>query len=191
MKTKKFNLTTVLTAFFEILVGILLLVNPVSFTTGILIFAGVVLGLLGLKSLIVYFARKPEEAAASHGLLNGLVCILLGVFLVFRTGWILLTFPVLTVVYGVVVLLTGLSKLQSAVDMLRLKLGRWYLTMLGALLSIICAVVILMNPFGTTAALWMFIGISLIVEAVVDLLAAIFSKTKKPAEAPAEAEAQN
>lgn len=189
MKTRKYNLNTVLTAFVEVLVGILLLVDPVGFTTGILIAAGVALGLLGLKSLIVYFVRKPAEAAASRGILNGLVCILLGAFLVFRTGWILLTFPVLTVVYGVVVLLTGLSKLQSAVDMLRLKLGRWYLTMLGALLSIACAVVILLNPFGTTAALWMFIGISLIVEAVVDLVAALFCKIKKPEEAPAEASA--
>lgn len=190
MKTKKFNLNMVLTALFEILVGILLLVNPVSFTSGILIAAGIVLCLLGLKSLVVYFVRKPEEAAASYGLLNGLVCILLGLFLVFKSGWILLTFPLLTVVYGVVVLITGLSKLQAAVDMLRLKLGRWYLGMLGALLSIVCAVVILLNPFATTAALWMFIGISLIVEAVVDLIAAIFGKRKKPEAAPTEAETQ-
>lgn len=188
MKTKNQTLNAVLTGLFEALVGVLLLLNPVGFTSGILIAAGIVLGLLGLKSLIVYFFQKPEEAAASHGLLNGLVCVLLGLFLVFKSHWILVTFPLLTVVYGVVVLLTGLGKLQAAVDMLRLKRGRWYLAMLGALLSIACAAVILMNPFGSTAALWMFTGISLIVEAVLDLITAIFGKSKKVEEAPAETE---
>ena len=189
MKTKKQNWNAVLTGIFEALIGILLLVDPVGFTSGILIAAGVVIGLLGLKTLIVYFFQKPEEAAASHGLLNGLVCLLLGLFLALKSGWILLTFPVLTVVYGVVVLLTGLGKLQTAVDMLRLKRGRWYLAMLGAVLSLACAGVILMNPFSSTAALWMFTGISLIVEALLDVLTAIFGKSRKPAQEPAESEA--
>lgn len=188
MKTKNQTLTTVLTALFEVLVGVLLLVNPVGFTSGILIAAGALACLWGLKMLIVYFFQKPEEAAAGRGLLNGLVCVLLGVFLVFKSSWILATFPVLTVVYGVVVLLAGLSKLQSGMDMLRLKRGRWYLVMLSALLSLVCAGVILVNPFASTAALWMFTGISLIVEAVLDLISAIFGKAKKVEETPAEAE---
>lgn len=189
MKTRNHTFSTILTAFFELLVGVLLLVDPVNFTSGILIAAGVVLGLLGIKTLVVYFFQKPEEAAASHGLLNGLVCLLLGLFLVFKSYWILATFPVLTVIYGVGVLITGLAKLQTAVDMLRLKKGRWYLAMIGAALSLCCAAVVLMNPFGTTAALWMFTGISLIVEAVLDLITAIFGKSKKAQAEPAETEA--
>lgn len=189
MKTKNHILNTVLTALGEALVGVLLLVNPMGFTSGIFIAGGAVLGLIGLKTLIVYFFQKAEEAAASHGLLNGLVCLLLGLFLAFRFNWILATFPVLTVVYGVVVLLTGLAKLQTAVDMLRLKKGRWYLAMVGAALTLACAGVVLMNPFGTTAALWMFTGISLIVEAALDLITAIFGKGKKTEETPVESEA--
>ena len=188
MKMKNHTLSTVLTAAFEALVCVLLMVNPVGFTSGILIAAGAALGVWGLKTLIVYFFQKPEEAAASHGLLNGLVCLLLGLFLVFKFDWILATFPVLTTVYGVAVLLTGLSKLQTAVNLLRLKKGRWYLAMIGAALSLGCAAVVLMNPFGTTAALWMFTGISLIVEAVLDLVTAVFYKSKKTEEQPEPAE---
>ena len=47
---------------------------------------------------------------------------------------------------------------------------------LSAALTIVCAVIILYNPFSSTAVLWTFIAITLIVEAVVDVIATIFAK---------------
>ncbi len=41
-------------------------------------------------------------------------------------------------------------------------------------LTLIVAVVVLRNPFATTAVLWTFTAVSLIVEAVVDLLGLVF-----------------
>ena len=38
-----------------------------------------------------------------------------------RWKWFLAAFPVLTVVYGSIILLTGIRKIQLAVDMARLK----------------------------------------------------------------------
>jgi len=60
------------------------------------------------------------------------------------------------------------------VDMIRLKMRRWYWPAIGAGLSLLVAVVILLNPFGTLATLWVFTGIALIAEAVVDVLTLIF-----------------
>ena len=44
------------------------------------------------------------------------------------------------------------------------------------MLTLTFAVLILCNPFSTTAILWTFIAVSLIVEAVVDILTYIFGK---------------
>ncbi|MGM9650464.1 MAG: DUF308 domain-containing protein [Faecousia sp.] len=63
-------------------------------------------------------------------------------------------------------------------DKIRLKLKKWYLTALSAILTIACAVVILCNPFSSTAVLWTFIAVILIVEAIVDIIAAIITKEK-------------
>lgn len=38
---------------------------------------------------------------------------------------------------------------------------------------------IITSPFSTTAVLWMFIGISLIVEAVFDMIGSIFGNREK------------
>ena len=163
----------------EIVVGILLLLNPAAFTKGIIIALGIILLLAGIVSIICYFKSEPEEAAIEQGLARGLVEVLAGLFCIFNSGWFIVTFPLLTVVYGIAVLLTGITKIQWMVDMLRMKMKKWGWMAFSAVLTIICAVIILCNPFSSTAVLWMFVAITLIVEAIVDLVAAIFSREKK------------
>ena len=62
----------------ELLVGILLLINPVGFTKTIIIAIGVVLILTGIGSLITYFRTEPVYAARSQNLAKGLIAIVAG-----------------------------------------------------------------------------------------------------------------
>lgn len=175
MKNFKINLSGILLCFFEIVVGILLLINPVSFTTGIIITTGIILMVIGFISIIKYFKVDIKEAIIGQYLMKGLVLILAGAFCTLKSYWFIATFPVLTIIYGVVVLIIGLSKIQMTVDMIRGKSKKWFLAIISAVLSIVCGVVILNNPFTSTTVLWMFTGISLIVEAVIDLVTLIVS----------------
>lgn len=170
----KRNLSSVAMSLAEIIIGILLLVNPVGFTSGIIVAFGIVLMLMGIGSVIKYFRTEPEEAAVSQALVKGLIELLAGAFCAFNSHWFIVTFPVLTLVYGVGILITGLTKLQWTVDIIRMKRKKWFLAAISAAVSILCGIVIITSPFSTTAILWMFIGISLIVGAVFDLIAAIF-----------------
>lgn len=163
----------------ELIIGILLLINPVGFTSGIIVTLGVVMLFWGVGSVIKYFCTKPEKAAADRSLEKGLTTLLAGAFCTFRSHWFLATFPVLTWIYGVVILLIGMKKLQWMADSIRLKRSRWFLAGISAAASILCGIVIITSPFRTTALLWMFIGISLIVEAIFDMVGAIFGNREK------------
>ena len=174
MSTLKRSMNGIIMSLVELIIGILLLINPVGFTSGIIIVFGIILMLCGLVSIVKYFRAEPEDAAVKQLLAKGLAELLVGAFCAFRSHWFVVTFPVLTLIYGVVILFTGLTKVQWTVDMLRLKRKRWFLGMLSAAVSIVCGVVIITSPFSSTAVLWMFTGISLIVEAVFDIMAAIF-----------------
>lgn len=158
----------------ELIVGILLLVDPIDFTAIVLTAAGIGLMLWGVGSVILYFTTAPEEAAARKLLAKGLTLLLCGGFCVLNTHWFAVVFPVLTLLYGIVTLVMGLTKLQWMLDILRLKRKRWLLAGISAAVSILCGVVIIADPFSSTAVLWMFAGISLIAEAALDVLAAIF-----------------
>lgn len=182
MKSLKSNINGILVCLFEIVVGILLLINPIGFTTGIITISGIVLLIVGVISIIKYFRAGVEEAVMGQYLVKGLAAVVAGAFCAFRARWFIVTFPALTVIYGVVVLFAGLGKIQFSLDMFRRKNKRWFLGIISALISIICAVIILRNPFTVTTALWMFTGITLIVEAVVDIIVLIVNGSGKAEE---------
>ena len=184
MKALKEKAGSILLCVFEAVVGILLLLDPIAFTTGIIVSFGVVLLLMGIGSAVGYSRMDALAGAASRGLLKGLVLIAAGAFCVFRSYWFIMTFPVLSVIYGVSILIAGLGKIQWTFDMLRMKRKKWFLAAISAAISIVCAILVLDNPFASSAILWMFTGISLIVEAVFDVVSLIINTRKEKPAAP-------
>lgn len=169
-------INNVIMALCELGVGILLLVDPIGFTVWIFIVLGIVLLVMGLMEIVSYFRTEPVSAFLRQNLAIGLAEAAAGLFCIFQYDWFIVTFPLLTILYGVIILMTGFVKIQWTVDMLRMKQKKWYFAAISAVLSIIFAWVILGNPFASTAALWTFVAVSLIVEAVVDVVALIFRK---------------
>ena len=175
MKALKEHLSPIVFAIFELVVGVLLMINPVNFTVGIITAAGVVLILYGIISIIKYFRLDAETAAAGQTLAQGLCMMLLGTFCTMKGQWFIATFPVLTMIYGATTLFVGVSKVQLTVDLIRRKNPKWFWGAISAVVSIVCAIIILDSPFTTTTVLWMFTGISLVVEAVFDFITVIMS----------------
>lgn len=184
MKTLKENFIAVIICLFEFLVGILLLVKPTGFTAGFIIAAGIVLTVLGLLNCVRYVRVDAQRAAKGQFLTKGLTFILIGVFCVGNYRWFIKTFSALTILYGVAVLLSAVEKVQLTVDMLRRRKPNWPFAAVSALLSLVCAGIILENPFASTEVLWKFIGVSLIVEAALDFYVLIVSCVAKPGIAP-------
>ena len=94
----------------------------------------------------------------------------------FRSNWFIVTFPLLTVIYGVLTLLGGINKVPWAIDMLRAKQKYWFVAIISAGLTLVFSALILANPFASTAVLWTFIAVTLIVEAVIDIVAFILGR---------------
>lgn len=178
----KQNGNAIVAGLVELLIGILLFVDPVGFTSGILMAVGVVLLVCGVFGLIRYFNTEPVQAALEQNFSKGLVMILLGGFLVLRTQRVIALFPLLTQLYGVAILIIGVVKLQQGVDLLRLKARFWFLAGVNALLAILFAAVILSNPFASTIVLWRVAAISLIVEAVLDVVVLIMAGRERAGE---------
>lgn len=166
----KEKLNVILLAAVEIVIGILLLINPVGFTQTIILVFGIVMIITGLMKVIKYFRTPVEQAVFQQNLVAGLICAVFGLFCALKSGWFIAVFPLLTVLYGIATLISGLTKLQWTVDMFRLKRSHWSWMALSAVLTVIFALVILMNPFKTTAILWGFVGISLMLEAAADII---------------------
>lgn len=175
-KDKKINSLILCVA--ELIVGILLLIKPVGFTSGIIICAGIGLMVKGLVEIIRYFRTSAQAAAEQRSLSRGLIMLLVGGFCVFRYQWLMAAVPFLGVIYAVVLMMLGVEKIQTAVDQHRLGNDRWYIVAISAAIAVICSLIIFFNPFATTVYLWVFTGISLIVEAVADIISFAMNQKK-------------
>lgn len=179
MKLVRENMNTIVICILEILIGTLLLIDPISFTSMIIIGVGIVLCILGILSILTYFRTAPEEAAKSQKLLKGLLALTLGSFCALNSYWFIHTFPLFTILYGVIMIVAGLGKVQWAVDALRLH-KKWYLPAISALVTLICGILVLNNPFETVELLWRFTGITMILEAVFDIVALVMANKATP-----------
>lgn len=177
MGKKKISLNGIVVCIFEIVVGVLLILNPTAFTNGIVMGAGFVLLVIGIINIVKYFKEDPEIAAKGRSFMLGLGALIAALFCLMKHRWIVATLTILTIVYGVFVLVSGLEKVQTTVDMIRTKRGKWIIPAIGALIAIICAVIIIWNPFTATKVLWMFIGITLMVQGIFDAIV-VFAKKK-------------
>ena len=175
MSRLNFAIGKLILLLFEAAVGVVLLINPIGFATVFVTVVGVLLAAVGLMFILQYFRSEPTEAQKGQGLLKGCCALLVGLFCSLNTQWFIDAFPLLTVIHGIVILFTGIIRLQWTADMLRLKLKRWYIAAGGAVISIVLAVIIFVNPFGVSQAIWTFIGITFLVDALADLAVLIFS----------------
>lgn len=175
MSRLNFTVGKLILLLFEAAVGVVLLINPIGFATVFITVVGVLLAAVGLMFVMQYFRSEPLEAQKGQGLLKGCCALLVGLFCALNTQWFIAAFPLLTVIHGIVILFTGIIRVQWTADMLRLKLKRWYIAAGGALVSIILAVIIFVNPFKASEAIWTFIGISFLIDAAADLAVLIFS----------------
>lgn len=179
VKNLKNNANEIILCILEIAVGILLLINPIAFTAAIITMVGIILMIVGLITAIKYFKTEAFEAACGQYLVKGLAALLAGAFCVFNSHWFIVTFPALTILYGIAVLVTGLRKIQLTFDLVRNKHKKWFFAAINAAVSVLCAIVILNNPFASTTVLWMFTGIVLIVESIIDAITLIVSGSGK------------
>ena len=89
-----------------------------------------------------------------------------------------LLFPVLAVLYGLFQVLIGFRKLQRMVDALRLGRSLWWLRAISAGITLLFGFLIAFNPTMTMMSVWVFTGITLIIEGIFDavLLYATYKK---------------
>lgn len=180
----KKNSVNLLIGLCELALGILLLINPTGFTTGIIIAFGAVCLIFGIVQIVFYWRKPFAEAMSRLYLMKGLVSVSVGLFCTCFSHWFLETFVLLSFLYGILLLASGFYKVQWSIDLLRQKEKRWWTGTVSAALTIVFALLIIGNPFPSVNATWIFSGIALIVTAVVDivtlLLIRVFVNAKLP-----------
>ena len=164
LKTIKFEIIIVSIALFVL--GLLLVIFPTASQEIICKGIGVALCVWGVLRLINYFRIAGSEILGSYGLVQGVTLLAFGMFFVIKPGFIAV-------------------KLQYAVDFYHLESDKWWIELIGAVVMVVIGIIALLNPFSTSSALIVFIGIALMIEGLWDFISLmrIVSVTKKAGKA--------
>ena len=190
MKSIKANIPTLVLTVIEIVVGILLIVNPIGFTSAIIRAVGIGMTVGGAIWCIKYFRTEKMIAATSGILFEGIICLLVGIFLMAKSTWIISAFTAIVMLYAIMIVLIGVLKIQWTVDLIRFQRSSWGVVALSSLVAIIFGALIIFNPFHSTEILWRLCGICLLAQAVFDLISLFTCPRVVPSDKVVDVEAK-
>ena len=163
--------------------GLLLVIFPTASQEIICKGIGVALCVWGVLRLINYFRIAGSEILGSYGLVQGVTLLAFGMFFVIKPGFIAVFLG--TALAIIIIIIDGILKLQYAVDFYHLGSDKWWIEFIGSVVMVIIGIIALLNPFSTSSALIVFIGITLMIEGLWDFISLmrIVSVTKKAGKA--------
>lgn len=170
-KAKQISREFLIVNFGIVALGILLLVYPGESKDIICRVLGSALAVWGVFKLIEYIRMKKNEIFGSFALVQGCALLCFGVYIAFKPD-IIAAF--VTVVLCIILFISGIIKLQYAMEFSSMKSKGWQMQALGAVAMIAGSVIAFVNPFGASNILMMFLGAFLIASGIWDIITMIY-----------------
>lgn len=174
-KKRSFDFYSIMISVIYVVLGLVLLIWPGTSARAICFTLGAVLLLAGLFHVISYFMQSRYSSMIRQSLTVGLVFTLLGAFVMLRTDDILKAMPFM---FGIILVIDNASKVQAALDLRRVRVRYWYISMIIGMLTAVLGIILILNPFSAVIALNIFIGVSLIISAVSNLISSLLVSNK-------------
>ncbi len=177
-KIKKFFSTVkvqlLLIAIALIVVGTLFIIFPKNAMGIICRVSGIALIIWGVVKLVGYFSSGLREVG-TYSLVGGITLVAFGILLVIKPTFVS---GVFTLLFGILLIIDSVMKIQQSVDMCKLKIKYWWVGLIIAAVTLAIGIIIFIDPFASAEALMIYIGVSLIVDGVIDLVSVIFYSAK-------------
>ena len=123
--------------------------------------------LLGGYELFTYIGSPAIRKVTESRLAVSLICLLSGAMLAFSPDYL---GTVLPVIWGLSLLFGAFLKIQYAFDQLSLKIKKWWMMLIFAAVSLAIGILALTSKTDMDDQKYLFIGIMLILEAVLDVV---------------------
>lgn len=160
---------------FEGYAGYRLLTAPADFSNSAVIVFGVIMLLVGAVSLYLAYSLKSNMLPHRLSLICGIIDVVLGIVCVAYSQKVVGAFPTFAKIYGVFMVIMGISKLRNYITLQVWGLPRKFMWLLTAILTIALGVLVFMYPYAAVEAAWTYAGYFLVFEAAFDLVIFIIS----------------
>ena len=149
-----------------IVIGMMLLIMPQTSLLWICYAFGAVVLITGIVCLIQYARIRGTGFTAPFMLLGGVITAGLGIFTLAKPQVVASFLPI---VFGIFIVVDGLSRIGSAIDLAKRKGQKWWVLLLLSIVSVALGILLVLHPFGAAVSVVMVCGILLIVEGAMNL----------------------
>ena len=149
-----------------IVIGMMLLIMPQTSLLWICYAFGAVVLITGIVCLIQYARIRGTGFTAPFMLVGGVITAGLGIFTLAKPQVVASFLPI---VFGIFIVVDGLSRIGSTIDLAKRKGQKWWVLLLLSIVSVALGILLVLHPFGAAVSVVMVCGILLIVEGAMNL----------------------
>lgn len=164
---KKFFRSSLLTSLFLIALGLLLIFQSNAVIYSISYIIGGILIVLGVLAIIKFIQNTNNEQKSELDIVYGIVCVILGILVIKNPEAIASVIPI---ILGISIIISSATKLQYAFELKSNGNNLWKTTMVISIISTLCGIVLLFNPFKALTSFTQVVGIFIIIYAVLDMI---------------------
>ena len=136
------------------------------------IFGGLIIA-IGVLAIVRFISNNHSDISNQLNIIYGIICIISGIFFIEKPEIIGSIIPV---VMGIGIIISSSLKIQQSFNLKSLNSSYFFWSFVTALLSLICGVILLFNPFKGAVIITKVIGIFLAMYAILDICNTIVLK---------------
>ena len=168
-KLNKFLYSSIIISIIMFIIGLIFIIYPeVSFTT-----ITYILSILLIVNGIYFLIEKESSIFFSSFLTLGVIELLLGIIMLVNPDIVKTLFPI---VAGIIMITKSTLDLRLSILLYRNNISSWVSLLICSIISIICGLIIILNPSIGTIALTTSLGILITVYSISNIIDTILFK---------------
>lgn len=164
---KAFYKSSLATSIILLIIGLLLFFKSTEAIIGLSYIIGIILIVLGLVAIIMFFKESSEDLKNDLNIVYGIVSLVFGILMIVNPEALANFIPF---VVGIIILINSAIKITYAVEAKNDNDDIWKSSLIMSIISLICGIIILFNPFATSKIVFKIIGAFIILYSILDIV---------------------
>ena len=175
MRTKTVRILNIVAGILLIAAGIYCLCNEDVAVLSAGLMLGIFMLAAGIAEIVVFAGTSGVLIGSGWLLLDGVLTVIMSLFLLFNQWFTLLSLPFLFTVW---LIFSGISRFVSAFDLHALGVRGWGWVLAVGILLMVAGFICMMDPWVSAAAVGVTVGLVFLLEGISAVVYACISRTK-------------
>ncbi len=151
--------------------GIILIIFPAAVNEMIVYVLAAGMFLMSGISFYNFFNKKTEVDFYRNDLVVAVASLVIAIVILTKKQELISLVPI---VFGILIIISGVKKLQNALDIIRLKMGGWIPIMVLAGINVIFGIIMICNASKAATVITILIGVGLAFSGLSDIFATLW-----------------